>query len=197
MLKGLIIGKDEEQVQVMKAKLEAQPFNMKYDTQIMDEGLHFISAAKYDVLLTGDGNVSPEALKTKLRAMLYLQPGTGDKCITYRENRCEKYIRKDDILGIEYIGRDSNLHLIDGKCVKIQKPLVRLLEEIDDPYFVRSHKSYAVNIKHVTSMNAIRRGIWKINFVYETTFECLVGHVYYEKVEERFHMWKEMLKYEK
>lgn len=194
MLKGLIIGKDKEQVEAAKAKLQAQPFNIRYDMQVIEPGMHFINAARYDVILVGDGEVSEEELKQKLRALLYQQKETGDKRIAYRENRHLKFIQKDDVLGIEYIGRDSHIHLIDGRCVKIQKPLVHLLQEIDDPYFIRSHKSYAVNLRHITSMNLIRRGIWKINFVYESNFECLVGHVYYDEVMESFYKWKEILK---
>lgn len=90
------------------------------------------------------------------------------KPITYNQissalNRCQKYLLKTrkyfsinqehhiyihDIYYLEVFHNTTTLYTKQGKY-KINNPLNKILDLINDEHFIRIHKSYAVHLKHV------------------------------------------------
>ena len=68
-------------------------------------------------------------------------------------NGCLEFINMDDI---EYIQADSNystIHLVSGSTKTISKTLKKLMPSLDST-FIRTHKSYIVNLKHIKAYKA-------------------------------------------
>ncbi|MCQ4637800.1 LytTR family DNA-binding domain-containing protein [Anaerovorax odorimutans] len=97
-----------------------------------------------------------------------------------------KLLRFQDILGIEVMGRACYLYTNREQIRLPWKPLEKLLVEIDEPYCIRCHKSFALNVTRVADIVKSRRNIWKPVFDISTSFGCEISKTYYERVLEKY-----------
>lgn len=185
MLKCLIVGSNGKSVAEIKDALQAYKLRTDCDILIADASLHLINPKKYDLIFVGDDTVTKKEINTKLRAMMYLGANNHGKRISYKKNQEWNYFDTATILGIEVIGRNCHVHTIRGVHVLNRQSLTGVLERIGDPYLVRCHKSYAVNLRYVIATTRIRRGLWKMEFFLDNDFDCLLGHAYYEQIQQK------------
>lgn len=118
----------------------------------------------------------------------YQQPGTQrserresilyfNDAVFFKQNY--KYVKVNlaDILYLEADGNYTNVHAGDTMHV-IRYTLNTLLEKLDQPGFVRVHRSYAVNFQHITTFND--------HTVYLGNKELTLGRHYKEDFFRRF-----------
>lgn len=97
-----------------------------------------------------------------------------------------KLVDADSILGLEAMGRDCYLYVGKQKLKLIRQTLDMALKEINEPYCIRCHKSFALNLKNVTDISKVRRNIWKPTFSRETSFDCEISKTRYDEVMKRY-----------
>lgn len=93
-----------------------------------------------------------------------------------------KLIDAESILGLEVMGRDCYLYAGKQKYRLCRQTMDMVLNEINEPYCIRCHKSFAINLKNVTDICKVRRNIWKPVFSSENNFNCEISKTRYEEV---------------
>lgn len=111
----------------------------------------------YDYLLTP---TNPFELKKTLLKFLRNQPEPNTICLkSYSEFR---YLNNDEILYLKADNNTTDFHLKNGHVITGYNSLKQYEDELPSQ-FVRIHKSYMVNIRHIT----------KIHF---SKFQCSLNH---------------------
>ena len=80
-------------------------------------------------------------------------PGQHNPAINIKSNRRTYLINVDDVLYIEGLGNYINYYLQDGRKLTVYDSIKNAVQELPE-FFVRVHKSYVVNRKHIASFNA-------------------------------------------
>lgn len=62
-------------------------------------------------------------------------------------------VRANEILYIDNLGRESTVHLLSEKNIKTNHPLKYWEQQLDSESFIHSHKSFIVNLLHVSRIN--------------------------------------------
>ena len=101
-----------------------------------------------------------------------------------------KYVDANAILGVEVLGRNCYVYAGKRSYPLLYKNMETALKEIGEPYCVRCHRSYAVNLKNVIDIQKLRRNIWSPVFPVETIFHCEISKSYYPRIME---LYKEVL----
>lgn len=117
----------------------------------------------------------PSFFQGKLKKVLYMATADGLKLIYAK-----------DVFGIETIGRDICVYSRSGRIILPGKTMKRVLAEFDEDGYVQCHKSFAVNVAHITGFAKVRRYIWKPIFDEPIPFECEISKTYYEKVVQKY-----------
>jgi len=80
--------------------------------------------------------------------------------IIIKEGSTARYIRLADIIMIEADSNYTTIHLNDGKRILTSKTLKYWIEKIgDETGFIRPHRSYLVNKKHIIGYQVVCRKI--------------------------------------
>lgn len=98
----------------------------------------------------------------------------------------KKYIAADDILGVEVMGKNCFVYTVNRRYRLPRQTMEQVLREIDEPYCIRCHKSFALNLKHVTDISKERRNLWKPEFVSVHDFDCVISKTYYAEVMKKY-----------
>ena len=81
----------------------------------------------------------------------------------YQSSRVKKYYLLDDlekifkiphgdIIYIEMFSHNATMHTIKGGYT-FRKTMTKILEELDDDLFIKCHKSYIINIRHIEAVS--------------------------------------------
>ncbi len=72
-------------------------------------------------------------------------------CIVVRTDSRNQRIRLCDLLYIEVQGHYVDMHLADGRVVKVKSSFSDILSQVNaaDGHLIQTHRSYAVNLSHV------------------------------------------------
>lgn len=100
-----------------------------------------------------------------------------------------RMVYAEDILGIEVIRRDCCVYVGKDSYLLSRQALETVLQELDDPYCIRCHKSFAISVRHVIDLKKARRNIWLPRFKEETAFVCEISKTYYDKVVECYRQY--------
>ncbi len=65
-----------------------------------------------------------------------------------------------------------------------------LIEEVNETYFIQCHKSFAVNVKHIKSIEQLTYRLWKIT-LFNSETEVDVGKKFYDQVALKLEEWIE------
>lgn len=98
----------------------------------------------------------------------------------------------NDLLYVEKVKCENGIHIVtvQRKYTIYKKGLEDFIKEINDPYFIRCHKSFAVYLKNVESFSKSSRHIWIANFEAKGDTNCLVGDTFYDMVIKKFIEYK-------
>lgn len=190
MVRGLILDSTGDRADSLKEMLDkmykAADFNIIETAQ---ESVNIIDTRNIDMVLVPMGKVPLGEVIESTESFVNNIIEPGKNFIRMKINNSMKYINIDRILCIEVMGRNSYIYTPKNKYTVHRQSLSRMLEQINDPYLIRCHKSYAVNIRNVTDIYKERRGIWKVAFKQKTKAECLVGEIYYDIVMRKHEEW--------
>ncbi|MCE3227521.1 MAG: two-component hybrid sensor and regulator [Bacteroidetes bacterium] len=82
------------------------------------------------------------------------KPATGSAELMVKEGRAMIRLNCDHITWLETEGNYVTIYLENGKRKVVRVPLSELHQQLPSSQFVRTHKSYLVNKKHVTEIRA-------------------------------------------
>ncbi|MEG0468091.1 MAG: LytTR family DNA-binding domain-containing protein, partial [Mucinivorans sp.] len=87
-------------------------------------------------------------------------------------------ISLDELVWIEAAGSYSILHLLGGKSMTLSFNLAVIEKKLPQTEFMRIHRSYIVNLQHITSLigNSLKLG----------TQLLIIGREYRDKLLDRF-----------
>lgn len=94
-------------------------------------------------------------------------------------------MQKDHILFAESAGRGINVQLKERFIKDIKITLDELILYVDQPSFVRCHKSFAVNLAQVKTLDKRTNRSWDVAFYGDVDASCCVGRTYYKAVVEK------------
>jgi DNA-binding LytR/AlgR family response regulator len=83
--------------------------------------------------------------------------GSAPEMITVDQGGTTRMIRRDDVTYVQAQGDYARLHTADASYL-IRVPLADLEQQWADAGFIRTHRSYLVALKHVTSMKLAADG---------------------------------------
>lgn len=122
------------------------------------------------------------------------KPAPLNKVIHLLTKEGEVLILIDDIFFIEKNVRGCLVYTSQKIYDTPRMNLEKIIDEINQKYFVRCHKSFAVNLKKVNSFIISRRDIWAADFKNKIEGECLISKSYYKNVTELYRDYLETLK---
>lgn len=100
-----------------------------------------------------------------------------------------RLVEAQSILGLETAGKNCYMYAGKNKYRILRRTIDETLEEINEPYCIRCHKSFALNLRNVIDIKKERRNIWIPVFSRDTDFQCEISRTHYEAVMERFHIY--------
>lgn len=98
----------------------------------------------------------------------------------------ETYVYAEDILALEILGRDCIVYTKEDQYKLPRMGLVKLVQEIGEPYIVRCHKSFAINLLHISGVRKKGRNLWAPIFRRKCNIDCEISKTYYAKVMMRY-----------
>lgn len=104
-----------------------------------------------------------------------------EKYIQIENGRSAKYIKRGNILFVESNLNTLKIVAIDGICY-VKRCLKEVIDYINDPCFIRCHKSYGVNVIHISELERISRHTWSVKFDSPQDELCCISENYYETV---------------
>jgi DNA-binding LytR/AlgR family response regulator len=102
--------------------------------------------------------IRAERLARSVGRIAELRDGSGSpEMITVDQGGTTKMIRRDDVTHVQAQGDYARLHTADASYL-IRVPLADLEQQWAEAGFIRTHRSYLVSLKHVTSMKLAADG---------------------------------------
>jgi len=100
------------------------------------------------------------------------------------QNKYNQYIiEKSKILFIKSNGRTVDLYLEDEIITDIRMKISAFIELMNDPLFIRCHKSFAVNIREVDIIENRKNYTWDIKFKNNNDYVCYMSRTFYNDVK--------------
>jgi DNA-binding LytR/AlgR family response regulator len=131
------------------------PPSVVFVTADEDHALKAFELAAVDYLLKP---VRAERLARSVGRISELRDGgTAAGMITVDQGGTTRMIRRDDVTYVQAQGDYARLHTADASYL-IRVPLADLEQQWADAGFIRTHRSYLVALKHVTSMKLAADG---------------------------------------
>lgn len=190
MLKGIIVDTTRDRAESIKNTLNKRYKIANFDIiEMTEEPVRIIDTRNADMVLVSMGNTPIRNIIENANPLVNNIIESSTNIIRMRINNEIKYINKDRILCFEVMGRNSYIYTQRNKYALYRQALNQVLEQIDDPYFVRCHKSYALNIKNLEDVKKERRGIWNAVFKQKTDVECPISGIYYDSVMRKHEEW--------
>lgn len=189
MLRGLVIEPDSNKAETIKILLENKEKQLGIKIDILertDKNYLLKNIRKYDFLVTQVTSIDERELNKQIIPYLKLLNNKGKDFVKVMLNKRVVYIDRNDLVGLEVIGKECYVYTRTGKYSLGRIPLRQLIEAIEDPYLVRCHKSYAINLKYVRGFVRETRTRWRPMFVITTMFDGKLTDVYLGGVINRF-----------
>ncbi|MDO4545726.1 MAG: LytTR family DNA-binding domain-containing protein [Bacillota bacterium] len=105
------------------------------------------------------------------------------KTVKFSAREGDVFVDVSNIIALEVVGKDCMVYTTNKTYLLPRKTMYETLGDIDEPYLVRCHKSFAVNVLHMTGLTKKRRNLWEVIYDREDyEVKCLVGGAYYDSV---------------
>ena len=107
------------------------------------------------------------------------------KKVTIVRSRDGKFpVEKEKILFAKSSGKTVDLFMTDRVIVDVRMKMAELIFQLNDPMFIRCHKSFAVNIKNIACIENRENRTWNIRFP-DCDEVCYISRTYYNDVIEK------------
>lgn len=110
---------------------------------------------------------------------------TNRRFVIFKEGGISFKIYVDEIIFLEINIRTCTIYTKVGKYKLSRLPLKEALKAINDPYIIKSHKSYSVNTKYIRSIEKYSLTSWNIYFDNYKEIACM-GSKYKDKILSLF-----------
>jgi len=118
--------------------------------------------------------IQTQSVKNHAERAVYLNHSKGDT-----------FIGAKDILFAEIQNKCCTVYTTEGAFHLIRKTLTDMIDIVDDSFFMRCHRGFALNIKQIKGIENVDRRIWKANF--RTSEEtCLISQTYIDGIFEKY-----------
>lgn len=98
-----------------------------------------------------------------------------------------EFFHRSEILFVETNRRNIRIVTVRKVIEEAYIGLGAFIHQVGRPYFVRCHKSFAVNIMHVRKVSKMSRRLWEVSFDQPSDPPCLVSQNYYENMMRHLH----------
>lgn len=109
------------------------------------------------------------------------------KAKQYTSIQCKdgKYlIEKDNILFIKSSGKTLDLFMTDRVIPDIKMKIADFVMQLNEPFFMRCHKSFAVNLLKIDHIKKRKNRTWDITF-FDSKAVCYISRTYYNDIVAR------------
>ena len=187
MIYGLIIGCSNEKGNFIKDVIEGMDIDICLDIKGEGEAACSILDTKdVDFIVVPGENMTESEVSEEIIPFIKNVMDRKVENIALKKRRQAIYVDKNDIIGIEVMGKICYIHTIKKGYSAFKITLGNLLELIDDPCLIRCHKSFAVNIKFLKGFKRETRSRWRVEFYPETDFECFVTDLFIEDIIRKY-----------
>lgn len=111
---------------------------------------------------------------------------TTGKAIKVNVDGIKESIHIRNILYVEVFEKHVTILTTKRIYKNVYMTLNELINNINDPFFIKCHKSYAVNIRRIYSISRVTSKTWNIFFEYTNSITCPVSAKYYKEVKKMF-----------
>lgn len=109
--------------------------------------------------------------------------GSRERKVTHiSTKKGDTFIYNDTIIAVEVMGKNCTIHTDDNSYTLNRITLEDVIKELDDPFIIRCHKSYALNLKKVSAVVKKQRNLWEAQFKAECSIRCFISKTYYDDV---------------
>ncbi|MEL7657718.1 MAG: LytTR family DNA-binding domain-containing protein, partial [Bacillota bacterium] len=109
----------------------------------------------------------------------------ADRAIFLAHTKGETFLSVNEILFAEVQNKICTIHTLKGSFQMLRKNLNEIMEIVDDDFFIRCHRGFAVNIRQLKGIEKVDRRIWKA--VLENCSEtCLISKTYLSEVTDKY-----------
>lgn len=106
------------------------------------------------------------------------------KYITLNSKNGSFLIEKEKILFAKSSGKTLDIFMNDRIIPNLKIKISELVSQIDDPFFVRCHKSFAVNIRRICCVETRKNYTWDVTFDSDHQNVCYISRTYYKTILE-------------
>lgn len=118
--------------------------------------------------------LSNQSLRNKTERAIFLSHTKG-----------ETFVGVNDILFAEIRNKICTIFTVDATFEVSRRNLSNIIDTIDDDYFLRCHRSFALNVRHLRGIKKVDRRIWKAVFDRDSE-PCLISKSYIESVRDSY-----------
>lgn len=106
-----------------------------------------------------------------------------EKSVVFNSKGVEIIISKHDIIFLEVNIKNCIIHTRVGKFEINRLALKKALEIIDEPFIIKSHRSFAININYITKIEKYSVTSWNVYFK-DYEFNAIIGLNYKQIVND-------------
>ena len=194
MFRGLILNNTGDMKICAADKRDELGEVAEMEVRRLGGSVQIIDTREFDFIVISTKESSEDELKGTVTNFVSSMKKTNNETVALNLSEGTRYVDKEQIHFVEVIGRDCFVYINGSKYRLSRNALYHVMEAIDDPFLVRCHKSYALNVRHMDGIIKLRRGLWKpiINGC-DSSEECLIGRSYYKNVIEKHNEWLKYL----
>ncbi len=118
--------------------------------------------------------IQTQSARNQSERAVFISHATGDAFIGIK-----------DILFAEVQNKTTSLFTTEGIFRINRKSLLDIISIVDDDFFLRCHRSFALNVKQIKGIETVDRRIWRA--VFEKQKEtCLISQTYLDAILEKY-----------
>ena len=118
--------------------------------------------------------IQTQSARNQSERAVFISHATGDAFIGIK-----------DILFAEVQNKTTTLFTTEGIFRINRKSLLDIISIVDDDFFLRCHRSFALNVKQIKGIETVDRRIWRA--VFEKQKEtCLISQTYLDAILEKY-----------
>jgi two-component system LytT family response regulator len=110
---------------------------------------------------------------------------SAERSVHIRHSKGETLLVVQEILFAEVQNKDCRIVTLSGSYEVLNKALKDLILMVDDDYFLRCHKSFALNIRQLKGLEKAARRIWKASFSSEQE-PCFISSTYLPQILDAY-----------
>lgn len=109
----------------------------------------------------------------------------AERAVYLNHSKGDAFIAAKDILFAEVQNKSCTVYAVEGAFHMDRKTLTEIVDIVDDSFFLRCHRGFALNIKQIKGIEKVDRRIW--NAVFKARKEtCLISQTYIDRVVEKY-----------